>query len=509
MAVNIRRLGVYLLLSFAVVSAALGWWQVIEAPMLAAREDNPEVGAARRSAPRGTIFDAAGSVLASTEVVDGLARRTYTDAAFTHLIGYASLPFGTTGLERAWDDVLAGRSDPNPIRELVDDILGRPPQPRDLVLTVDRRLQDTALSLLGDDAGAVVAIEPRSGAILAMVSTPTYDATPLGQAREAAEALMRQLQEAERRPLIDRARLARYIPGSIMKMLTAGAALETGAITPETTFPDQPREEVEGFVVDGFRITEHELGQIRPALWPLSEALQVSSNIYFAHVGLELGADAYLEHARRLGFCQGGAIGPPGRSLFVEPSWITAEDGRCGPFADRVELANAAYGQAHLEVTPFLMAQLAASIANDGLRPATFVVREVRAGGEGEAWSDEVVESYGGGGGSRVFGLATARQLRAGMVDAVHGELGRIFAGAGNVQLYGVQGVVTAGKTGTAQRGAGLAPHSWFIGFAPGGPDETPSIAVAVIVEGGGSGSGRAAPIGGQLMAQWLELTGE
>jgi peptidoglycan glycosyltransferase len=506
---NIRRLGVYMLLSFAIVSGGLGWWQVVQAPMLAAREDNPEVLAARRSAPRGTIFDARGEVLASTQVADEIARRSYTDVAFTHLIGYASLRFGATGIESAWDDVLAGRADPNPVRDLVDEILGRGPRPRDLVLTVDRRLQDEALSLLGNDAGAVVAIEPRSGAILALVSSPTFDATPLGQTDDEAAALMAQLREAGGNPLLDRARLSRYIPGSIMKLLTTGAALETGAITPETTFPDQPREEVEGFVVDGFRITEHELGNIRPALWPLSEAMQVSSNIYFAHVGLELGGEAYLTYARRAGFCEPLSIGPAGRRLFVEPSWVTSGEGRCGPFADRVELANAAYGQAHLEVTPFLMAQLAATIANDGVRPEAYVVREVRADAEGDALSEEVIQAYGGGGGSRIFNVATARQLRGLMVDAVHEPLGRIFAGAGNVQLHGMEGVLTAGKTGTAQRGEGLAPHSWFIGFAAAGPDDQPSIAVAVIVEGGGAGSGRAAPVGGRLMATWLGLAGE
>ena len=128
--------------------------------------------AARRSLPRGTIFDASGQVLASSEVIDGLSRRTYADPAFTHVIGYSSLRFGSTGLERAFEDILVGQTDPNPIRDLVSDILDRQPQPRDLTLTIDRRLQDFAAAQLGADTGAVVALDPRTGAVLALVSTP-------------------------------------------------------------------------------------------------------------------------------------------------------------------------------------------------------------------------------------------------------------------------------------------------------------------------------------------------
>ena len=147
--VQARRLAVYLVLAFALVTVALGWWQVVDAPTLAARPDNPEVIEARRSMPRGSIFDVRGEVLASSQVVDGLSRRTYPDPALTHLIGFASLRFGTTGLERVWDDILTGQTDPNPVNDIVDDVLGREPQPRDLTLTVDQRLQDFAAGAAG------------------------------------------------------------------------------------------------------------------------------------------------------------------------------------------------------------------------------------------------------------------------------------------------------------------------------------------------------------------------
>ncbi|MEA2652566.1 MAG: penicillin-binding protein [Chloroflexota bacterium] len=508
-ATNVRRLGVYLMLAFAVVSGSITWWQVVEADNLATRTDNPEVIAARRSLLRGTIFDAGGQLLASSEVIDGLSRRTYVDPAFTHVIGYSSLRFGSTGLERAFEDILVGQTDPNPIRDLVSDVLARQPQPRDLTLTIDRRLQDFAAAELGADVGAVVALNPQTGAILALVSTPTFDATPISGDPDVAQEPMDALRNDPAEPLLSRARQGVYVPGSIMKVFTTAAALDAGAITPETTFPDQPREERDGFVVNGFTIREHDLGGIEPALWPLSQALQVSSNIYFAHVGLELGSERFLDYARRFGFCAPIGIGPSERELAVATSFVSgAVDGTCGPFGDEVELASASFGQGQTAVTPVQMALVAAAIAGDGVMPHPYVVRDVRAHAEGDSPSDEILDSFGSGGGTRVVSSEAAASTRAAMVDAVNGELGRLYAGQGDITLYGISNARSAGKTGTAQLGGEQAPNSWFIGFAPAQDGATPQIAIAVLVASGGSGSDRAAPIAGRVMAEWLRLTG-
>jgi peptidoglycan glycosyltransferase len=509
-ATNVRRLGLYLMLAFAIVSGSITWWQVIQAPRLAVRADNPEVIAARRSLPRGSIFDASGQLLASSEVIDGLSRRTYADPAFTHVIGYATHLFGSTGLEAAFEDILVGQTDPNPVRDFIGDILNRQPQPRDLTLTIDRRLQDVAAAQLGADRGAVVALDPRTGAVLALVSSPTFDATPISGDPDAAQAPMDALRNDPAEPLIVRARQGQYVPGSIMKVFTAAAALDAGVITPETTFPDQPVQETEGFVVDGFRIREHDLGGIQPGLWPLSEALQVSSNIFFAHVGLELGAEGFLEYARRFGFCGPGRIGPPDRGLAVAPSTVTtAVDGDCAPFGGATELASAAFGQGLTNVTPIQMALVAAAIAGDGVMPHPYIVRDVRSHSEDGVVSESILDTFGSGGGTRVVSPQAASATRAAMVDAVNGELGRFFAGQADITLYGISNARSAGKTGTAQLGGQQAPHSWFIGFAPGQADAAPVIAIAVLVESGGSGGNRAAPIGGQVMAEWLRLSGQ
>jgi peptidoglycan glycosyltransferase len=321
---------------------------------------------------------------------------------------------------------------------------------------------------------------------------------------------MDSLRENPAQPLLPRARQGQYVPGSIMKVLTAAAALDAGAITPETTFPDQPQQEADGFVVDGFTIREHDLGGIQPALWPLSEALQVSSNIYFAHVGLELGAEQFVSYARRFGFCEPLEVGPPERSLAVSPSYVTsAVEGDCSPFSDDVELASASFGQGATLVTPVQMALLAAAVAGDGVMPHPYVVRDVRAHSETDAPSDSVLERFSSRGGTRVVGSDAARQTRAAMVDAVNGDLGRLYAGQGDVTLYGITDARSAGKTGTAQLGGEQAPHSWFIGFADAREGASPSIAIAVLVESGGSGSGRAAQIAGRVMAEYLRLGAE
>lgn len=507
-ATNVRRLGFYLVVAFALVSGSLVWWQVIEAPSLAARGDNPEVIAARRALMRGSIFDVGGQLLASSQVADGLTRRTYTDPAFTHVIGYATHLYGSTGIERAFEDILVGQTDPNPVRDLLNDILDRQPEPRDLTLTIDRRLQDFAAAQLGGDHGAVVALDPATGALLAMVSTPTFDATAISGDPGASRGPMEALQaDEENEPLLSRARQGRYVPGSIMKVFTAAAALDAGAITPSTTYEDQPRQEREGFVVDGFTIREHDLGGIEPGLWPLSESLQVSSNIFFAHVGLDLGPDAFLEYARRFGFCEPIEIGPPGRSLVVNESYVTQPvDGDCGPFEGDVELASASFGQGSVQATPVQMALVAAAVAGDGVAPHPYVVRDVRTHADGDAPSETVLQPFSSRGGQRILSSETARQVRAAMVDAVNGELGRIYAGQADITLYGISNQRAAGKTGTAQLGGEQAPHSWFIGFAPAEEGAEPAIAIAVLVESGGSGSGRAAPIAGEVMAEWLRL---
>ena len=194
----------------------------------------------------------------------------------------------------------------------------------------------------------------------------------------------------------------------------------------------------------------------------------------------------------------------------MAPSYVTrAVDGDCGPFEGDVELASASFGQAVTLVTPVQMALLAAAVAGDGVMPHPYVVADVRAHSETDAPSETVLDRFSSRGGTRVISTEAARQVRSAMVDAVNGELGRPYAGQGDITLYGISNARSAGKTGTAQLGGEQAPHSWFIGFAPAQEEAGPQIAIAVLLESGGSGSVNAAPIAGRVMAEYLRLSGE
>jgi peptidoglycan glycosyltransferase len=203
-------------------------------------------------------------------------------------------------------------------------------------------------------------------------------------------------------------------------------------------------------------------------------------------------------------------LGPPDRALSVAPSYMTrAVEGDCGPFEGDVELASAAFGQGATLVTPVQMALLAAAVAGDGVMPHPYLVADVRSHSDTDARSETVLDRFSSRGGTRVISTDAARRVRSAMVDAVNGDLGRVYAGQGDITLYGISNARSAGKTGTAQLGGEQAPHSWFIGFAPAQEEASPQIAIAVLIEGGGSGSANAAPIAGRVMAEYLRLAPE
>ena len=250
----------------------------------------------------------------------------------------------------------------------------------------------------------MVAIDPRTGAVLAMTSTPTFDATPISGDPTARRTGDGPIENQPGNPLVARDRQGHYTPGLDHEgRHRLGGARDRRDHAARRPSPTSRARRREGFVVDGFRVLEHDLSPVEPALWALSEALQVSSNIFFAHVGLEVGAERFLDYARRFGFCAPGGIGRSDRALPVAASFVSApEDGDCGPFADDVELASASFGQGQTAVTPVQMALVAAAIASDGVMPHPYVVRDVRMHATGDAPSDEILETFGSGGGTRV-----------------------------------------------------------------------------------------------------------
>jgi peptidoglycan glycosyltransferase len=480
---SIARVGLILTVAFGILAGGAGYWQVVRSEELSSAPDNPAVVAAARQVLRGRIFDRDGTVLASNKRdANGEPYRVYATSAVSQVVGYSSNLYGSAGLERSFGAELTGVADPDPIRQLLRKFQVDPSDPQSLTLSLSLPLQRAAIRGLGKDRGAVVMLDPRTGEILALASTPVYDASAISDPA-TAEKTFEALLADKAQPLLPRATQGRYVPGSVFKIVTAIAALGSGAIEPDTTFPNQRQAERDGLVVEGFRIREHAGVPIRTL--DLVSATEVSSNIYFALTGLATGGGNLAEWAARLGFGE-----PLDFDLPTAVSQVTNGNGSDpGGFVDDVELANAAYGQAETFVTPLQMALAAATVANGGELMRPHLVTALTGKDGTRTISPRSL--------ARVISEADANAITAAMIEAVEGDLGRKFTPGAKVP-----GVLTAGKSGTAELGGKGEPHSWFIGFAPA---DDPQIAIAVLVERGGRGGERAAPLAGSLLETYFD----
>ena len=479
------HVAVVLSAAFALLAGAAGYWGVIRSADLARSPDDAAVIAAARTVPRGRILDRNGTVLASNKAdANGELYRVYAGPAISQVVGYASRQFGEAGLERADDAELSGLAG-DPLTDAFAKFGTNPFDPKDLTLSISYDLQKAAVSALGKHRGAVVMLDPRTGEVLALASTPTYDASTIANPRTSQSAFAA-LQDDPAQPLLPRATLGRYVPGSVFKIVTAIAGLGSGAITPATTYKQQPGAEKNGLLVDGYRVRDGHHPQTGSKALDLVDATEVSCNIWYALTGLRTGGADLVSYAERMGF---GSALP--FDLPTAVSQVTNGNGnQPGGFVDDVELANASYGQAETFVTPLQMALVAATVANDGelMRPQLVTSMTGQRSG---------TRTIGARSMGRVISVADAEAIKSAMVQAVEGPLGRLFTTGAKVS-----GVTTAGKSGTAELGGSGEPHSWFIGFAPA---ENPTIAIAVLVEQAGRGGEVAAPIAGRLMARYLK----
>jgi penicillin-binding protein A len=486
--VALSRVGLALALAFGGLAVGAGYWQVARSADLSTSRDDAAVIAAARHAERGIITDRNGKQLAgNAKDPNGEPYRVYASAALSGVIGYSSILYGQAGLEQAWNAQLTGAASADPLLDLTRKFRTDGYDPSSLKTTLVLALQQRAAQLLGNDKGAVVMLDPRTGDVLAMVSSPDFDASKVTNPATAQQAWAA-LQHDPDLPLLPRATQGQYVPGSVFKIVTAMAALSSGAITTKTTFAEQPAAEKTGLLVDGFRIKDGHHPATDGKALNFDEAVEVSCNEYFALSGLRAGGQQLASTAALLGF---GA--PLPFDLPTSASQVTGGGGSFGGgFKDAVELANAAYGQGETLVTPLQMALAAATVANGGvlMQPRLVLSATNRAGTT--SFQPNVVR--------RVVSAEVASEITTAMVRAVSGSLGQQFtAGA---QVSGLQ---VAGKSGTAELDPGSNPHSWFIAFAPA---QNPQVAIAVIVENGGHGSARAAPITGALLRAWRTWAG-
>ncbi|MDO5741231.1 MAG: penicillin-binding transpeptidase domain-containing protein [Ornithinimicrobium sp.] len=470
----IRRLAIVVLAMFTALLMATTWIQFVQAQDLRELPGNRRTLIDSYSRERGAIL-VDGTAIARSEATDDELEwvRRYDQAnRYAHITGYYSFTYGAgLGLERARNAVLAGTDDSLFYQRLSDVVTGQQPQGASLELTIDPSVQAAAAEALGDRRGAAVALDPKTGAILAMVSHPSFDPNAISSHQLVAvdEAYAALIADPDK-PLVNRALAGDlYPPGSTFKLVVAAAALESGKYTAESEL-EGPRT----YTLPGTQTDLPNFGGAAcdPLDKPtLAESVQVSCNTSFAWLAGELGPDAIREQADKFGF--GQALQVP---MSVTPSSYPDE-------LNDAQVALTGIGQYDVRVTPLQVAMISAAIANDGVVMSPYLVDTVRNR------DLEVIEKTNQRALSRAVSSRHAATLRDMMVSVVE-------RGSGTAAQ--IPGMAVAGKTGTAEFGTEGAAHAWFTAFAPA---DDPQIAVAVIVESatdnwaGATGGTVAAPI--------------
>jgi penicillin-binding protein A len=461
---------------FAVLVVFTSRWSVLESESLADNAANRRPLLEQQKIPRGLILARDGrTVLAANTRVGSRQTRRYvrrypTASLFSHAVGYSFLERGRSGIEQSENEILTGTG--NEFAVLVDELSGQQ-EGDNLRTTLDPRAQETARAALGGRRGSIVAIEPATGRVRAMMSIPDFNPNSIPDR-------FSELNAEESSPLFNRATQARYPPGSTLKVVTAAAALDSDRYTPNTTLAGRNNKPISGVPLQNF--DGQDFGQVT-----LTEALTKSINTVWAEVGSDLGKGTLLRYMRRFGFEAEPPIDYPRSQL--APSGVFGRRGLLDS-GDAIDIGRVAIGQERLQVTPLQMAMIAATIANEGelMRPVL---------------AERVIAPDG-----RVTDRVRPDRLRRVVSpDAARGVTGMMSSvverGSGTTAQ--LQGVRVAGKTGTAERGGGIN-QAWFIAFAP---VERPRIALAVTVEQApGTGGEVAAPIARRVLETVLDARG-
>jgi len=467
---SIGRLYAVLASGFLLLALLVGYWQVVAAGGLADHADNAQAVQRDRTIDRGKIVMADGTVVASSTAAkergQTVYKRVYDDGALApHVVGYASPQQGKSGLEARYDDFLSGDYGTEPI--LVRLRL-KTARGADVETTIVPAVQRVANEQLLGRRGAVVAMDPTTGAVLAMASSPGYDLSQV--ASDFAK-----IRQRPGSPLLNRATQGRYAPGSTFKVVTLTAALEANlGYTPDTRFDDTGSVQAAGRPITNFggkRFGDH----------TLTQALTFSVNTTFARIGQTLGADRLGATMDAFGFgdrppidLPEGEVLPSGR---LRDGKIQAND------QQGEDVARIAIGQEQLGVTPLQMAMVVSAIANRGTLMKPYIMRRILDRG-GSAVRETRPQEL-----AQVASPANASAVATMMRNVVREGTGTAAA---------LSGLEVSGKTGTAETSTPGINNAWFIGFAPA---SAPKVAVAVVIEGTpGTGGVEAAPVAREVM---------
>ncbi|MFC4019539.1 peptidoglycan D,D-transpeptidase FtsI family protein [Micromonospora sp. GCM10011542] len=487
----LRRVGVVVMVLFGLLFANLNWVQFQKADEYRTSDYNGRVQVADYKRKRGNI-EAGGTALATSKETTGKLKfkRTYPGGAkYAHVLGYKPVNLADQGIEKVENDFLAGTSDQLIGDRIKDMFTGDESGGGNVLLTLSKRAQDVAYDQMrnneqGVKRGAAIAIDPRTGAVQALVSMPSFDPNPLASHdTDEATAAYNKLEQDPGKPLINRAFGETLPPGSTFKIVVAAAALENG-IGKNTQ------------ILAGPSYTPPTSGvpikNAAPSICPerqvsLLEAVTESCNTGFAQLGVRLGADAIKEKARQFGFEQDdltvGQIGEDG--LPVEASRTGTIQNADGT-VDQAALAQSSIGQRDVRMTPLQGALIAGAVANGGSQMRPYLVRQLLA-------PDRTTSYY----------TAQPRELRRPVSGPVASDLRDMMVSVvenGTGKKAQINGYTVGGKTGTAQSAPDRPDHGWFIGFALD-KNGTPVSAVCVMLEQAGpGGSAEAARIGGKIM---------
>lgn len=488
----LRRVGTAVMVLIVLLLANFTYLQVVRSAKLRADPNNSRTRLDEYGRPRGQITAAGGVVLARSDPSNDAYKyqRVYPGGAmYQPVTGYFSSLYGTTGIEKTENGLLAGEDDALIGGQLSDLITGRDPRGGNVELTIVPRVQQAAYKALSEQgyAGAVVAIKPATGEILALASTPAYDPTPLAShSEEVQQAQSKIINNSTPSIRLNRATGADYPPGSTFKLIVSAAALQHG-YTPQSAVTGLSKIALPG----GGTLANFQgetCGDGGGADVTFTAALAHSCNTAFATVAMALGAEAIKTQAAALG------VDPDGFSVGID-----VVGSRVGAMTDQAAVAQSAIGQRDVAFTPMQDAIIAATVANHGVRVAPRLIAKATAPDLSviDQTTPEVANSS-------AMPAAVADQIRDMMIESEH-DTAKDATGSGEIA-----GVVIASKTGTAEHGTNpknTPPHCWYVAFAPAA---NPSVAVAVLVENGGNGDlnatgGKVAgPIGRAVIAAAL-----
>jgi peptidoglycan glycosyltransferase len=492
---QLLHVSVVSLILLAVLIVSTTYWQTWAVGDLAARQDNSIQLVARLTVDRGKILGAGGTVLATNRAHRKHGLTTYTriypqNGLAPNVLGYATAAGTTTGLESTLDDYLTGANTnlSNTLTAELDRLGGQTVHGDNVILTLRPAIQRLALDQLAGRCGAVVALDAKTGAVLAMASSPTYNENLIEQPKGYPKIAKIHGACGDASALYNNPTQGLYTPGSTFKLVTASAALDTGAYTPNSQFYDP------GYCVEyGKKVynssapdspNAHEtFGNVN-----FSGALEHSINAVFCKIGMHIGAKVILDYAKRYGFYSQPPIDLPPSILYPSGLYKNGKPWFPKDPATEVDPGRLAFGQERMLATPLQMALVAATIADGGVEPKPYLVQKI-VGSNGSTVSNTTPQTLG-----RVIKPQTAAELNQMMQLVVQGGTGTTAQ---------IPGVAVAGKTGTAETALPNYYNAWFVCFAPA---DHPRFVVAVVVEKqlNGFGGSISAPIAKAILERLL-----